>query len=735
MGRHGSTGASCALARGRPASPRSRVSYGCRGQSGILDGGRRHASRRQRGGSELSAHRRLDLHRAAAVIFALIGILPLLLFLFFLWHFELLARTEAQVGLLLALLIALLGYTVFHRMVGGISALVRVLDVKAPLDRAAQSPSASAVVAGLGPVVEIGEMASAFSRMLEDLRASTSRLEDLVFKLGTLNEMVEMAAKIPRIQDLLADVLERTMRAVHARIGSIMLLDRDRQTLRVVVARGLPDDVLGGAEVRVGEGIAGKAVQLGEPVLVEDIESDPRFAKVNDPKYGGGSFICMPLRVGERTIGVVNLAKKEPAGGTSLTPPFSRTDLQFLNTLMTYTAYAVDNARLLEEAQEAARKLNEVVEDQKLRLTLAQQQMIQAAKLSALGELVAGVSHELNNPLAVLQGTLEIVADEAPAELKPRLLTMQNSIDRAGRIVQGLLTFGRKRPLQRQCVNLPRLLEEVVGVSAADLRLAGVVVATDVTPNLPDIWADDHQLQQVLLNLFTNAKQAMADMPGERRVRVSMRPLDDGVSIVVEDTGPGIPPELIPSVFDPFVTTKGVRGTGLGLSISYGIVREHGGHIRVESRPGTGARFVIDLPVGSPAVETQPLAAPSARTAGGACVLVAEDDASVSQILLGHLQHAGYLTVDAATAEDALKRIDDHVDLVIANYHLAGLDALTFYREAVKRVPSLERRFLFVTAGALPEDARRAVDHGRFRVLQKPFTRQQLLDGVREALA
>ncbi len=638
-------------------------------------------------------------------------------------------------GLLLALLIALLGYTVFHRMVGGISSLVRALDVRAPLDRTIPAPAASGVVAGLGPVVEIGEMANAFSRMLEDLRASTSRLEDLVFKLGTLNEMVEMAAKIPRIQDLLADVLERTMRAVHARIGSIMLLDRDRQTLRVVVARGLPDAVLGGPEVRVGEGVAGKAVQLGEPVLVEDIESDPRFAKVSDPKYGGGSFICMPLRVADRTIGVVNLAKKEAAGGTSLTPPFSRTDLQFLNTLMTYTAYAVDNARLLEEAQDAARKLNEVVEDQKLRLTLAQQQMIQAAKLSALGELVAGVSHELNNPLAVLQGSLEILDDEVPADLRPRLLAMQKSIDRAGRIVQGLLTFARKRPLQRQRVNLARLLEQVLEVSAGDLRLARVVVETDVAPTLPDIWADDNQLQQVLLNLVTNAKQAMTDVAGERRVRVSMRPLDgDRVSVVVEDTGPGIPPELIPTIFDPFVTTKGVRGTGLGLSISYGIVREHGGHIGVESRPGAGARFSIDLPVGSPALESPPPAPSGARVLGGACVLVAEDDESVSEILRGHLEHAGFRTLSAVTAEEALGRLAERVDLVITDYYLAGLDGLAFYREAVKRVPSLERRFLFVTAGALPEDARRAVDQGHGRLLQKPFTRQQLLDGVREVL-
>src|SRR5262245_17936630 len=301
------------------------------------------------------------------------------------WKFRLLESTEVQLGIFFALAIALLGYALFRRLTARVSELGRALGqaVSAPATTTERAPAAKgAEVPGLGQVNEIGEIAQAFSRMLVELRASTERLEDLVFKLGALNDMVEMAARIPRIEDLLSHVLERTMRAVSAGIGSIMLLDRDRQTLRVAVGRGLHDVVgRGPVEVKVGEGIAGKVVQMGEAVVVEDIEKDPRFAQANDPRYGGGSFICMPLRVAERIVGVVNLAKKEVAPGT--TGVFSQTDLQFLNALATYTAYAVDNARLFEEAQQATSRLKEVVEDQKLRLTLAQQQMVQAAKLSA----------------------------------------------------------------------------------------------------------------------------------------------------------------------------------------------------------------------------------------------------------------------------------------------------------------------------------------------------------------
>jgi len=547
----------------------------------------------------MRSERPWGLRRAADTIFALISILPLLLFVFFMWHFDRLNETIAQVGVLLALIIALLGFVIFRSMVDRISD--RILDLNRVVESRGTAveavPEPSTTVPGLGRIAEIGDIAQAFSGMLRELRASTERLEDLVFKLGTLNDMVEMAARIPKIEDLLAHVLERTMRAVSATIGSIMLLDRERQVLRVAVGRGMgePDASRPHVEVKVGEGIAGRVVQMGEAVLVEDIEKDPRFAKVNDPKYGGGSFICMPLRVGDRIVGVVNLAKKEnPPGVPAQT--FAHTDLQFLNALMTYTAYAVDNARLFEEARAAAQRLEEVVEDQKLRLTLAQQQMLQAAKLSALGELVAGVAHELNNPLTVLTGTADMIELEAPEALQRHVRLMKEAINSAQYVVRGLLTFGRQMPLQKTRVDLAELTAMVLDLTFGELHVAEVKVRKDIAPELPAVWGDGHQLQQVLVNLITNAKQAMADVEGERRLRLSVQRAGGArVRIEVEDTGPGIPADVIAKVFDPFVTTK-ADGTGLGLSISYGIIREHGGTLTVESPPGCGAIFAIELP-------------------------------------------------------------------------------------------------------------------------------------------
>ena len=561
------------------------------------------------------------LRRAADTIFALISLLPLLLFVFFMWHFDRLTETVAQVGILLALLIALLGFVVFRQMVDQISD--RILDLNRAVETRGQAvaPPAetSAVVPGIGRIAEIGDIAQAFSGMLRELRASTERLEDLVFKLGTLNDMVEMAARIPKIEDLLAHVLERTMRAVSATIGSIMLLDHERQVLRVAVGRGLDDHDQARlhVEVKVGEGIAGRVVQMGEAVLVEDIEKDPRFARASDPKYGGGSFICMPLRVGDRIVGVVNLAKKEHAPGVPA-QSFVSTDLQFLNALMTYTAYAVDNARRFEEARAAAQRLEEVVEDQKLRLTLAQQQMLQAAKLSALGELVAGVAHELNNPLTVLVGTADMIEMEAPPVVQRHVRLMKEAISAAQYVVRGLLTFGRQMPLQKTRVDLVELTERVLDLTFGELHVAEVKISKHFTPGLPGVWADTNQLQQVLVNLVNNAKQAMAEVDGERRLHVAVdRAGPERLRLQVEDTGPGIPAEVIARIFDPFVTTKR-DGTGLGLSISYGIIREHGGTLTAESAPGRGARFIVELPIEAGPPPPEPAPRPAAPPAGGA---------------------------------------------------------------------------------------------------------------------
>lgn len=301
----------------------------------------------------------LPVRQAAAAIFVLSGLLPLLVLLAILWHHQLTARPTVQLGLLLALLIALLGFALARQLadrVGRLAATLRRGLVRRDAPPPAPGP---AVLAGLGPIAELGDIARALSRLLGELREAVARGDDLAAKMATLNEMADVLARIPRIEDLVGHVLERAMQAVGATAGSIMLVDPERLVLRVVASRRRDGRDLVGAEVPLGEGIAGKAAQSGQPVLVRDIETDIRFARSNDPRYGSPSFVCVPLRVGDRLIGVVNLAAKMTGTGPAArASTFTTADLEFVRTLTLYAAYAIDNARLLHEARQAAERLH-----------------------------------------------------------------------------------------------------------------------------------------------------------------------------------------------------------------------------------------------------------------------------------------------------------------------------------------------------------------------------------------
>lgn len=671
----------------------------------------------------------ITLRRAAATIFALSALLPLLLFFYILWRYELVPHTEVQVGVFLALIVALLGFLVFQRMADRISQLAQTMTDPKPVGLGAPMVEAEvATVPGLGAVTELHQISDAFSNLLMDLRTFTERLEDLVFKLGTLNEMVELAARIPAIQDLLALALERTMRTVRSSIGSIMLLDPERKTLKVVAARGLSDEVIGSVEVNLGEGIAGKVAQLGEPVLVENIETDPRFAKANDPKYGGGSFICMPIRIGDRIIGVINLSKKEYRSASSPElRSFSPTDLQFLNALMAYIAYAVDNARLLEEARQSAKRLQEVVEDQRVRLTLAQQQMIQAEKLSALSQVVAGVAHELNNPLSVVAGQTALLRQKVgDGQLAERVEKIAQASERCARIVRNFLTLARQHPPERQQVRLNHVVREAVELMAYPLRVDDVEVTLDLAEDLPVIWADPNQVHQVVVNLTTNAHHAMRETKPPRRLTLATRydPGQGRLSLKVADTGPGIPTELKGRIFEPFFTTKPTeQGTGLGLSICNGIIEGHGGTIRVESQPGHGATFLIELPIGESPRATPPVqATASSPPIRGRTILVVDDEIGVAEVLADMLSADGHHVETAANGAMGLDKLQKRsYDLILCDIKMPELDGPGFYREVEARYPGLRERFIFLTGDTLSPKTREFLKQTGASCLSKPF--------------
>ncbi len=241
--------------------------------------------------------------------------------------------------------------------------------------------------------------------------------------------------------------------------------------------------------------------------------------------------------------------------------------------------------------------LERMVAERTQQLERAQARLVQSEKLAALGELVAGVAHELNNPLTSVLGYAQLLeAGELEGEDARRALEIiLQEADRARRIVQNLLTFARQRAHERGPVDVNAAIEQTVALRRYELERAGITFVLDLAADLPVVEGDLFQLQQVFLNLINNAAQAMAG--GGGRIEIRTARVGDRVRIEVADTGPGIPPEHLHRIFDPFFTTKEVgQGTGLGLSISYGIVRDHGGEIYAENRPEGGARFTIELP-------------------------------------------------------------------------------------------------------------------------------------------
>lgn len=265
---------------------------------------------------------------------------------------------------------------------------------------------------------------------------------------------------------------------------------------------------------------------------------------------------------------------------------FSTGDIALLERFAPLAAAALENNRLVNDLQQQMEQLR-----------AAQTQLVQAAKLSAVGELAAGVAHELNNPLTSVLGFAELSLHdpEVGASLRHDLEVIAREAGRARDIVRNLLDFARQTKPQRLPTDVNHVLKQTLDLIRQYIEKSGVIITEDYAPDVGLLTLDSGQIKQVFLNLITNAAQAM---PKGGTLSLRTACLGDEVAISVSDTGQGIPPEIQDRIFEPFFTTKAVgEGTGLGLSVSFGIVQEHGGRISVESRVEQGSTFTVWLPV------------------------------------------------------------------------------------------------------------------------------------------
>ncbi len=371
-------------------------------------------------------------------------------------------------------------------------------------------------------------------------------------------------------------------------------------------------------------------------------------------------------------------------------------------------------------------------------------QLLQAEKMAALGQTISGVAHELNNPLATILTWAERLSQKPAIDPSVRrgLETILGESERAARIVRNLLTFARKRQTTRAMVDVNQIVRETLALRSYEQRVTNVSVIDALAAGLPLVFADGHQVQQVLLNLVINAEQAMLQAHGRGVLVVRTWHDADQESVVLEinDDGPGIPDDLQPKIFDPFFTTKEVgKGTGLGLTVAYAIVQEHGGRIRLESRPNVGASFYVELPVtGAKLAPAQATRSSSGlpEVVVGASILLVEDEAALAAVVTEALRDVGYLVERAADGEEALTKVmtEQSFDVVVCDLKMPRLDGKAFYRTLAAAAPGLAKRVIFVTGDVVGTDAEQFLEESGCRWLSKPFRLADLLRAVKEVL-
>lgn len=367
-----------------------------------------------------------------------------------------------------------------------------------------------------------------------------------------------------------------------------------------------------------------------------------------------------------------------------------------------------------------------------------QSQVTEASRLVSIGEMAAGIAHEINNPLAAVMGFAQLaMRRNVDDSIRRDLDKILSESKRASKIIANLQSFARRYKPRQQPVNVIEILQKVLNFREYELQVSNINLTTKLDPSTPLLMGDEHQLDQVFLNILINAEHMMSITNGGGNLSIEIGRQGDKVLISFEDDGPGIEPDVMPKIFDPFFTTNEVgKGTGLGLSICYGIIHEHGGCIRVSSTPGNGATFIVELP--APEVVYDHILngddwnAESGNDSRPLNVLVVDDEPMVVEFLSRVLSEFGH-TVVAAESGDAVLEMDnlERFDLIILDVRMPGVGSETLF-DHIQGLPyGVSDRVVYITGDATNPDTRAFIDKTGSQVLTKPFTIEDLLTVVR----
>ena len=416
--------------------------------------------------------------------------------------------------------------------------------------------------------------------------------------LGLIHEVVQQVIGLNDKKEVAYITADLVAQYFKYELAAILLLD-DEQKYSIQGIGGTQSETvkraLAGEEFLVTNGVTGQVSQTGESILINDTKLEKLYVPLKG--WGARSGICVALKDGENILGIIDVESREQNA-------FSHNDLIAMESLAGILAAVISSANQYQKLQETIRQLRTTEIELNARMEAqrsAENRLVQAAKLAAVGEMAAGIAHELNNPLTTVTGFSELVLEELPQDSTHRdeLEMILREARRASDVVRRLLDFSRQGERTRIRADINEVVNDVIALTRHLIHTNDVRLTIELNEHLPWVSIDHNQMKQVLLNLIHNALQAM---PKGGKLQVSTftakRDERDWVIMAVKDSGIGIKPADQERVFEPFFTTKGDRGgTGLGLSVTYGIVTDHGGTIEISSEPNKGSIFAVWLPI------------------------------------------------------------------------------------------------------------------------------------------
>jgi len=411
--------------------------------------------------------------------------------------------------------------------------------------------------------------------------------------------------------------------------------------------------------------------------------------------------------------------------------------------IIAYETKPLDTERFLAlirqifERRQAERELKESEEKRRELERKAQQ----ASRLASVGEMASGIAHEINNPLTGVVGFSNLLGqrEDLPVDVKAQLKIINTGANRIADIVKRMLTFARQQKPERKLANINEVIENCLALRKYELETSNIKLMRHFDPELPLTVVDAGQLQDVFMNIIVNAEKAMKQAHEGGKLNIRTETVSDMIRISITDDGPGIAEENLDKIFNPFFTTREVgEGTGLGLSLSYGIIQEHHGKIYAASELGKGTTFIVELPVISVAEGEERPVKPveEVKTTTRAKILVIDDEPTILLLLKEFFVSEGHKVETADNCQDALERARvNRYSLILCDVMMPGMSGAQLYRTVMEEIPSLARRFIFITGDTIGEETLHFLSEAGLPYVTKPFDLVEVKNTVSRALA